>query len=160
MQGATGATGAQGVAGDEGRQGRTTAGVAGVAGTTGATGAQGVTGSTGNTGVAGIVGQWTPYKEFNFAFNDAKIQDNDLAKIPEIAAYMKTNPSLQLLLDGSMDPNGTDPKDQTMSDRRVQSVRIALIDAGVPTDRIKTGALANSATRRDRRVEVLFATAN
>jgi outer membrane protein OmpA-like peptidoglycan-associated protein len=106
------------------------------------------------------VGQWTPYKEFNFAFNDAQIQDKDSAKINEIATYLKANPSLQLLLDGSMDPNGTDPKDQTMSDRRVESIRIALIQAGVSSDRIKTGALANSKTRRDRHVEVLFASAN
>jgi outer membrane protein OmpA-like peptidoglycan-associated protein len=59
-----------------------------------------------------------------------------------------------------MDPNGTDPKDQTMSDRRVQSIRLALINAGVSSDRIKTGALANSPTRRDRRVEVMFASSN
>jgi outer membrane protein OmpA-like peptidoglycan-associated protein len=158
--GRTGQAGSQGIVGDEGKQGRTTEGVAGAAGIAGASGAQGVTGAQGDTGVAGIVGQWTPYKEFNFAFNDSQIQDRDSAKIAEIATYMKANPSLQLLLDGSMDPNGTDPKDQKMSDRRVESIRIALIDAGVSSDRIKTGALANSKTRHDRHVEVLFASAN
>jgi hypothetical protein len=35
-----------------------------------------------------------------------------------------------------------------------------LINAGVPSYKIKIGAFGDSQTRRDRRVEVLFATAN
>jgi len=143
-----------------GGQGITTAGVAGGAGEAGPAGAQGATGLQGGAGVAGIVGQWVPYKQFDFAFNDARIRDNDAPKVAEIASYLNANPSLQLLLDGSMDPNGTDPKDQNMSDRRVESIRLALIEAGVSSSRIKTGALTNSQTRRDRRVQVMFATAD
>jgi outer membrane protein OmpA-like peptidoglycan-associated protein len=107
-----------------------------------------------------MVGQWTSYRDFTFGYNDARIQDSDSAKSAEIAAYMKANPSLQLGLDGSMDPRGSDPKDQTLSDRRVEAVRAALIEAGVPAYKIKIGAFGDSQTRRDRRVEVLFATAN
>ena len=46
-----------------------------------------------------------------------------------------------------------------MSDR-VESVRVSLIEAGVPAYKIKTGAFGDAQARRDRRVEVLFATAN
>jgi outer membrane protein OmpA-like peptidoglycan-associated protein len=158
--GATGGTGAQGVSGSEGAQGRTTAGVAGSTGFTGATGAQGNTGSQGDRGVAGIVGSWTSYRDYTFAYNDARVQDSDAAKSANIAAYMKANPSLQLGLDGTIDPRGADPKDQALSDRRVEAVRASLIDAGVPAYKIKVGAYGDSKTRRDRRVEVLFATAN
>ena len=59
-----------------------------------------------------------------------------------------------------MNPTGNDPKDQDLSDRRVQAVRAALIDAGVPAYKIKAGAYGDPQTRRDRRVEVLFATAS
>jgi outer membrane protein OmpA-like peptidoglycan-associated protein len=53
---------------------------------------------------------------------------------------MHQNPSLQVGIDGSMDPGGTDPRDQNLSDRRVSTVREALIQAGVRADKIKTGA--------------------
>lgn len=110
--------------------------------------------------MAGIVGTWTSYRDFNFAYNDDRIQNADSAKSGNIAAYLKANPSLQIGLDGSMDPRGSDPKDQDLSNRRVAAVRSALIDAGVPAYKIRTGPFGNAQTRRDRRVEVLFATAN
>ena len=160
QMGATGGTGAQGSTGSGGSQGRTTAGIAGSTGATGATGSQGSTGSKGDTGVAGIVGSWTSYRDYTFAYNDARVQDSDATKSANIAAYIKANPSLQLGLDGTIDPRGADPKDQALSDRRVEAVRAALIDAGVPAYKIKVGAFGDSKTRRDRRVEVLFATAN
>ena len=59
-----------------------------------------------------------------------------------------------------MDPNGSDPRSQDLADRRVEAVRVALIKAGVPAYKIRIGPFGDSSTRRDRRVEVLFATAN
>jgi len=158
--GRTGGTGAQGVTGDEGSKGRTTAGVAGATGFTGSTGAQGDTGSKGDKGVAGIVGQWTSYRDYSFNYNDARVASADSVKTAGIAAYMRDNPSLSLGLDGSMDPNGADPKDQDLRDRRVEAVRSNLVEAGVPAHRIKVGSFGDPSTRRDRRVEVLFATSN
>jgi outer membrane protein OmpA-like peptidoglycan-associated protein len=156
--GRTGGTGDVGASGDQGSTGVTTAGVAGSTGYTGATGAAGSTGSQGNQGVAGIVGNWTAYKSYTFAYNDSQVQDVDTAKSVDVAAYLKANPSLQIGIDGSMDPNGTDPKDQGLSDRRVEAVRVSLIAAGVPANRIAIGAFGDVQNRRDRRVEVLFAT--
>jgi outer membrane protein OmpA-like peptidoglycan-associated protein len=158
--GRTGASGAQGVNGDIGSQGTTTAGVAGVAGYTGATGAQGSTGSQGDVGVAGIVNHWTSYREYMFAYNDYRVQDSDAMKSSHIAAYLNANPSLVLGLDGTMAANGTDPRDQTLSDNRVAAVRQSLIDAGVPAYKIKTGMFGDEINRKDRRVEVLFITAS
>ena len=159
-QGATGSTGSTGSTGNEGSKGRTTAGIAGATGNTGSTGSAGSKGSQGDKGVAGIVGQWTSYREYNFAYNDARVASADSVKTAGIAAYMKDNPSLQLGLDGTMAPNGSDPKDQDLRDRRVEAVRSHLVDAGVPSSRIKVGSFGDPATRSDRRVEVLFSTAN
>lgn len=117
-------------------------------------------GETGAQGRVGVVARWTSYREFWFPYGSADFQDSQNSKLTEIATYMKNNPSLEIGIDGSMDPRGTDPRDQDLSDRRVGSVRNALITAGVPANRIRVGNFGDSDLRRDRRVEVLIATAN
>jgi peptidoglycan-associated lipoprotein len=105
------------------------------------------------------VDRWTSYRDFWFDFDSADVRRSDADKATEIAAYLKQNPSLQVGIDGSMDPRGTDPRNQDLSDRRVKAVRDSLIQAGVPADKIKTGAFGDEKLRRDRRVEVLLITA-
>jgi outer membrane protein OmpA-like peptidoglycan-associated protein len=148
------------VSGTTGGRGSTTAGSAGVIGRSGTAGVQGPVGSIGNQGPAGMVDRWTSYRDFMFEYEKANIQPSDSTKVSEIAAYMKQNPSLQVGIDGSMDPRGTDPRNQNLSDRRVDAVRTALINAGVPASRIKTGAFGDKDLAKDRRVEVLFSTSS
>jgi outer membrane protein OmpA-like peptidoglycan-associated protein len=112
----------------------------------------------GKQGPAGVVDRWTSFREFMFAYDRADIQSSDTTKVSDIAIYMKENPSLQVGIDGSMDPRGTDPRNQNLSDRRVDAVRTALIHAGVPASRIKTGAFGDTSLTKDRRVEVLIIT--
>jgi outer membrane protein OmpA-like peptidoglycan-associated protein len=57
-----------------------------------------------------------------------------------------------------MDPR--DPRGQEIGNRRVSTVRDALIQAGVPAHRIQTGAFGDSGRRNDRRVEVLMSSGN
>jgi outer membrane protein OmpA-like peptidoglycan-associated protein len=73
---------------------------------------------------------------------------------------MNRNPSLKIGIDGTMDPRGTDVHNQNLCDRRVKTIRDALVEAGVPAHKISVGAYGDVELRRDRRVEVLFATAN
>jgi len=135
------------------------AGVAGRTGHAGSAGTQGPTGATGAQGPAGVVDRWTSFRDFMFEYDRADIQPADTSKVSEIAAYMRQNPSLQVGLDGSIDPRGTDPRNQALSDRRVDAVRDALIRAGVPANKIQTGAFGDAQLARDRRVEVLISTA-
>jgi OOP family OmpA-OmpF porin len=95
-----------------------------------------------------------------FEYDRADLQPSDTSKVSEIAAYMNQNPSLQVGIDGSMDPRGTDPRNQDLSDRRVSAVRNALIQAGVPAYKIQAGAFGDAWLARDRRVEVLIRTAH
>jgi len=60
---------------------------------------------------------------------------------------MQQNPSLQVGIDGSMDPRGTDPRNQDLSNRRVGAVRDALIQAGVPAYRIQRAPSATHGSR-------------
>jgi outer membrane protein OmpA-like peptidoglycan-associated protein len=103
---------------------------------------------------------WTPYREFWFQQNSAVIQDSDQPKLVEIAVYMKANPSLKIGIDGSMDPGGTESSNRNLSDQRVKAIRDGLVEAGVPSHRISAGAFGDVEMRRDRRVEVLFTSAN
>ncbi|HUG37385.1 MAG TPA: OmpA family protein [Candidatus Limnocylindrales bacterium] len=136
------------------------AGAAGPTGRSGPAGAQGPTGALGAQGPVGVVASWTSIRNFTFEFSRAEIAASDRDKVSDIAAYMNQNPSLQIGIDGSMDPQGRDPRNQDLSDRRVGSVREALIAAGVPAHRIRTGAFGDPGQTRDRRVDVLVRTRN
>jgi outer membrane protein OmpA-like peptidoglycan-associated protein len=136
------------------------AGVAGPAGRPGPAGPQGSVGPEGAQGPAGVVDRWISFRDFTFAYGSAEIQSFDAPKVSETVAYMEQNPSLQVGIDGSMDPRGTDPRNQDLSDRRIAAIRNALIQAGVPAYRIQTGAFGDPGLTRDRRVEVLVRTSN
>lgn len=156
--GRRGSTGERGEAGQTGARGSTTAGVAGEAGVTGATGSQGEVGPSGPQGPAGILSQWTSYREYWFDANQAVIHEADAHKAAEITAYMKQNPSLELGLDASTNPRATKQRDIEMRGRRIQAIRDALMDAGMPASRITHGNLGDVELRRDGRVEVLIRT--
>jgi outer membrane protein OmpA-like peptidoglycan-associated protein len=150
----------------------------GVQGSTGMTGVQGSTGMTGVQGPAGITGaqgapasspqpaaHWTLVKEFMFDFDRSDIRYSESRKPAEVAAYMSQNPSVRLGLAGYTDRQSTDQYNQPLSQRRVATVRDALIQAGVAADRIETGTfgtdrfMCNASTeqcsQREGRVEVL-----
>jgi outer membrane protein OmpA-like peptidoglycan-associated protein len=107
-----------------------------------------------------VVNRWTQYRDFAFDANKSDLRTSETGKAAEIAAYLKQNPSLQVGLEGSMDVRGTDQRDaglRDLSDRRVKLVRDALIQAGVPALKIKTGAFGD-ARRHDQQVAVLIST--
>ncbi len=82
---------------------------------------------------------------------------------------MKQNPAVQVGIDGHTDPRGTDAYNQGLSERRVNAISEALVNAGVSSGRIKTGAFGESRPKcsepteacwqSDRRVEVLISNA-
>ncbi len=151
--GRAGAAGVQGETGETGATGATIAGVAGPTGPSGGAGVQGATGSTGATGVVGAVPCWVTYRDFWFDAGKSDVRAADSSKVADIAAYLKKNPSLHVGIDGGMAPNPTE-----MNDHRVNAVRDALIQAGVPADSIKIGPFGDPKNRQDRKVEVLIET--
>jgi outer membrane protein OmpA-like peptidoglycan-associated protein len=87
-------------------------------------------------------GSWSPYRDYTFNVNSDDILSSDSSKAREIASYMDQNPSFRIAIDGS-------------SERRVNAVRNALLDAGVPSYKIQTGAFGDPQRRTDNRVAVL-----
>jgi OmpA-OmpF porin, OOP family len=73
---------------------------------------------------------------------------------------MAQNPSLEIGIDGSTNPEGGASTNQDLNNRRIEAVQNALINAGVPASKIQDGAFGDPQLRRDGRVEVLIATAS
>jgi outer membrane protein OmpA-like peptidoglycan-associated protein len=147
-------------------------GMAGAAGQAGPMGPAGPMGAQGPAGPAGaqVAAEkpWSSFRDFLFDFDKSAIRSNEMSHVSDIAAHLRQNPSARIGIDGHTDPRGTDPYNQGLSERRVNAIRDALVQAGVPADKIKTGAFGetqpkcNESTeacwQSDRRVEVLIGT--
>ncbi len=96
-------------------------------------------------------GVWTPFEEFWFDPLRADLRRADSGKVTEIADYLRRNPGQQVGLDGAREPRNLE-----LTQRRVASVRNALLKAGVPLYKIQSGYFSSSQPRRDSRVEVLI----
>jgi outer membrane protein OmpA-like peptidoglycan-associated protein len=123
----------------------------------------------GVAGAPGAVGtRWTTFKDVLFDFDKSNLRANEQSAIDQIASYLQQNPSLTVGIDGYADPRGTDRYNQALSERRVNAVKAALMKAGVPAEKIETGAFGEQRPKcddkteacwqRDRRVEVLMGT--
>jgi hypothetical protein len=106
----------------------------------------------GAEGPAGVIDLWMVYKDFSFDSNNTGIRSSDMNKAADIAAYIQQNPSLQVGIDAYK------VRDQDLRDRRINTVRAALIQAGVPAERISTGAFCAPNLRGDARVVVMIKT--
>lgn len=95
--------------------------------------------------------RWTSYRDFWFDFGSTRIDSSDTIKVSDVVSYLKLNPTHRVAIDGEVGSGDAD-----MGDRRIDSVREALIKAGVPAYKIYTGPYGDPRMRRDRRVEVLF----
>jgi outer membrane protein OmpA-like peptidoglycan-associated protein len=80
--------------------------------------------------------------------------------ISEVAAYLSKNPSLKVGIDSSTDPRGGDARNPMLSNSRSDSVRDALVQAGIPAARIQTGVQGDPKLVRERRVGLLVSTIN
>ena len=156
------------------------AGVAGPAGPAGPMGPAGPIGPSGTQGVAGVMGMtgaqgatapgWAKFNNILFDFDKSDIRTDEASKVAAVAAYLNQNPSAKVGIDGYADPRGTDPYNQALSERRVNTIQAALLKAGVPNHKIQTGAFGEKRLKcgdkteecwqRDRRVEVLVSTGN
>lgn len=158
-KGRTGSSGERGSTGEGGDSGAITAGIPGEAGPAGPPGAPGAQGETGARGRVGVLSRWTLYREFWFEGNDIAMHESDAAKVPDMVVYLNSNPTLMVGIDASLDTRNNSTDNRARCDKRVDSIRTALVEAGIPLDRIRFGAFGDSKLRRLGRVEVLLISA-
>ena len=169
LAGPAGPGGAPGPAGPSGPSGP--AGLQGPEGPAGPAGPSGPAGPTGRTGprsdLQGPAGTWASMDNVNFEYKSAGIQPKCAEKIAKLATWMNANQPVVIALDGHGNDSWANDNNATLSARRVQAVRGALIAAGVAPSRISVGTFgARGPVCRDttetcrelnRRVEILAA---
>jgi len=101
---------------------------------------------------------WTAYQEVNFDRTAVNISALGMNTVSDIAAYLMRNPSLEVGIDGSMDTRSSNQQDRDLSNHRAASVRDALMQAGVPADKIQMGAFADPTRRHEGQILVLIKT--
>lgn len=68
-------------------------------------------------------------------------------RVKELASLLKNHPKLRIRLDGYADPRGTDEYNNVLSYYRAETVKEALIDAGVKEKRIEAYSHGSSNSR-------------
>jgi outer membrane protein OmpA-like peptidoglycan-associated protein len=100
-----------------------------------------------------------------FDTNQAKLKSGGVRNLQRLADFFKQYPQRTVSIEGFTDSTGNHNRNQELSDDRAYSVRAALLDMGISTDRIKTrgygesypvAANDNAAGRQlNRRVEII-----
>ena len=79
-----------------------------------------------------------------FAHDSAAISPSFQTEITKMADFMNQNPQLRLLLEGHASQVGTAEYNLRLSQRRAENVRNALINAGIPQDRLEVIGYGNT----------------
>lgn len=105
-----------------------------------------------------------------FRTNRAQLQAAGLRNVDKLAEFLKQYPEYNILVEGYTDSRGSDEYNQELSDRRAYSVRSALVNDGVGSERIRTQGYGeeypvadnDTASNRqlNRRVEIILSDRN
>lgn len=105
-----------------------------------------------------------------FDLNKAELKASGMNNVAQLAQFLRDNPERQVIVEGYTDSTGSDSYNQSLSERRANSVRAALVKMGVEPNRViaqgygKDYAVADnsSASGRamNRRVEVTISNDN
>lgn len=105
-----------------------------------------------------------------FDFNKAELKSSALPNVTELARFLQENPERQVIVEGYTDSVGSASYNQGLSERRAESVRRALVRAGVAPTRIVAQGYgkeypvadnsSDSGRAQNRRVEVTISNDN
>ena len=74
----------------------------------------------------------------HFAFDSSAIKSSDQSKLEAVAASLKSDPNLKLLIEGNCDDRGTEEYNRSLGERRALAAREALAKDGIDPARIRT----------------------
>ncbi|CAG8866119.1 Peptidoglycan-associated lipoprotein [Pseudomonas fluorescens] len=105
-----------------------------------------------------------------FDFNKADLKSSALPNITTLAAFLQENPDRKVIVEGYTDSVGSASYNQSLSERRAESVRRSLLRAGVDPARVVAQGYgkeypvadnsSNSGRAQNRRVEVTISNDN
>ena len=106
------------------------------------------------------------FKNLLFAFDKADLVGRSIAEIDRVYSYLKSNPKLQITINGHTDSMGTNTYNKTLSANRAKAVANYLISLGLSQERVKWkghgGSIpvadntSKSGREQNRRVEFLI----
>ena len=73
-----------------------------------------------------------------FKFDSAKLDDSEVAKADQVAAFLRANPSYKVVIEGNCDERGTAEYNMALGERRAQAVRAYLLNVSVPESKVQT----------------------
>lgn len=76
--------------------------------------------------------------DINFELDTAVIRAIDKDKLQNVAAFLKSNPSIKIQISGNCDERGTIEYNLALGERRAHAARNYLIDLGVDENRLST----------------------
>lgn len=101
-----------------------------------------------------------------FATDSDELKAGAYRAVDRLADFLEKNPERRLLIEGHTDARGTDEHNQDLSERRAESVAVALMQRGIRSDRLRPVGLgeaypvaSNDTTagqQQNRRVEVVI----
>jgi outer membrane protein OmpA-like peptidoglycan-associated protein len=104
-----------------------------------------------------------------FDTDKAELKPGAQSSIEQIAEFLSTNPDRRLLIEGHTDSRGTDEYNDSLSQRRADAVKNALLAEGIAADRIRAAGLGEAhpvatndtvaGRQQNRRVDVVIASA-
>jgi outer membrane protein OmpA-like peptidoglycan-associated protein len=105
-----------------------------------------------------------------FRTNKAQLESGGTRNVAKLADFLNQYPDYKVLIEGYTDSTGSHDYNQELSDRRAYSVRSALVDMSINSNRIETRGYADeypvasnatAANRQlNRRVEIVLSDAN
>jgi outer membrane protein OmpA-like peptidoglycan-associated protein len=100
-------------------------------------------------------GHWVFHCDFRFGYDRSELDVLDRNKARAIARYLLRNPGLRAGVDGFTGSRSASPRNLQLAAHRATAVQKALIEAGLPEDRVEIGAFGDKQLARDSRVAVL-----
>ena len=84
------------------------------------------------------VGEQVRLDNIFFELNSSDLKDESLVELNKIIKFMASNPFLVIEIGGHTDNSGSKAYNLNLSDNRARSVKDALVQRGIPSDRIQT----------------------
>jgi len=101
-----------------------------------------------------------------FGTNQAELKASGVSNVQKLADFLKQHPQRKVLIEGHTDNRGSNSLNQALSSRRANSVRTALVEMGINSNRVTTNGygelfpVASNHTAADRqlnrRIEIIF----